>query len=556
MPGLHLLIRCARGAIAYEGEGTGMLSDARELAGDQQVDVDVCIIGAGPAGISIARELIGNGGRVWLLDSGGRDVERRVQRLNRGESVGYPVHRLHQSRVRAFGGTTRHWTRPGDESWAARPLDPIDFEVRPGIRYSGWPFGRADLDPYYVQAQELCRLGPFDYDPGRWADPHRTPPLPLGSGAIETPTIETTLFQHGTADFSGYYEELVRAPNVTLVLHASVVGLTTGDDPGRVDRVEVRRADGSQCFVRARLVVLAAGGIENPRLLLLSQQAGSRGLGNDHDLVGRFFAERVSARTGYIIPASPELIARTGLYPVHEPAPGVLVQGALRVRDAVQRERQLLNCAVFLLPRKRSMTAEAVRSLASLAKARRRRPLAPGLAGHVRNVVTGLGDLGGFARDRLRRTDGDGILALRVQAEQAPDPNSRVTLGTRRDAFGLPVARLDWRPAASDRASIRATQEAIDEELRKAGLGHVELMLGDEDPPTLLEGNFHHLGATRMHPDPAMGVVDADSRVHGVRNLYVTGSSVFPTYGCSNPTLTVVALALRLADHLKKQLTA
>jgi choline dehydrogenase-like flavoprotein len=531
-----------------QGEGTRVLSDARELANDQQVDVDVCIVGAGPAGISIARELIGNGARVWLLESGGRHAERRVQRLNRGQSVGYPIHRLHQSRVRAFGGTSRHWMRPGDESWAARPLDPIDFEIRPGIRYSGWPFGRPHLEPYYVQAQEVCRLGPFDYDPGPWASQARKP-LPLPPGPIET-----TLFQHGTADFDGYYEELVRAPNVTLMLHASVVDLSTGGDASRVDRVELRREDGSRSFVRARLVVLAAGGIENPRLLLLSWGAHRNGLGNGHDLVGRFFAERMSARTGYIIPTSPDLIRRAGLYPVHEPAPGVLVQGALRVRDAVQRERQLLNCAFFLLPRSRSITTEAVRSVATLAKARRRRPLPPGFAGHLRNVATGLGDLGAFARDRLRPRDDDGVLTLRTQAEQAPDPDSRVSLGTRRDRFGLPVARVDWRPAASDRASIRAAQEAIDDALRWAGLGHVELMLGDEHPPTLLEGNFHHLGATRMHTDPAMGVVDADCRVHGLRNLYVAGSSVFPTYGCSNPTLTVVALALRLADHLKKQL--
>ena len=159
-----------------------MLSDARELAGDDQVEVDVCIIGAGPAGITIARELIGNGARVWLLDSGGKDMERRAQRLNRGQSVGYPIHRLHQSRVRAFGGTTRHWVVPGDETWAARPLDPIDFEVRPGIRHSGWPFDRAHLDPYYAQAQTLCRLGPFDYNPGRWADPTRHATLAPAAG--------------------------------------------------------------------------------------------------------------------------------------------------------------------------------------------------------------------------------------------------------------------------------------------------------------------------------------------------------------------------------------
>lgn len=173
------------------------------------------------------------------------------------------------------------------------------------------------------------------------------------------------------------------------------------------------------------------------------------------------------------------------------------------------------------------------------------------------NILTGLGDLGATARARLRRADPTGsVLALRAQAEQAPNPDSRVTLGTRRDRFGLPVAQLDWRPTAADRVSIWASQRAVDAALRAAGLGHLEFMLGDEEPPLLLEGNFHHLGATRMHTDPAMGVVDADCRVHGVSNLYVAGSSAFPTYGCSNPTLTLVALALRLADHPKKRLAA
>jgi choline dehydrogenase-like flavoprotein len=529
-----------------------LLSDARELASDQQIDADVCIVGAGPAGISVARELIGNGARVWLLESGGRDVEHRAQQLNVGQSVGYPIHLLHQSRVRAFGGTSRHWFSPGDESWAARPLDPIDFEVRPGIRYSGWPIDRTDLDFYYADAQALCGLGPFDYDPARWSDPLRTPTLPLPPGPVET-----TVFHHGTMDFDGYYQELVQAPNVTLLLQATVVELATEGNPGLVDRVELRRDDGSRAFVRARLVVLAAGGIENPRLLLLSRGVHPRGLGNDRDLVGRFFAERLSARTGYIVPSTPDLIGRSGFYPIRAVEPEVHVQGALRVADAAQREAQLLNSAFFLLSRDLSFTAEAVRSLATLIKARRRWPLPPGLLGYMGNIVTGFGDLGAVARARLRRPNAaHSVLTMRAQAEQAPNPDSRVTLGTRRDRFGLPVARVDWRPTASDRDSIRASQKAIDAALRAAGLGHVEFMMGDEHPPTLLEGNFHHLGATRMHVDPTMGVVDADCRVHGVRNLYVAGSSVFPTYGCSNPTLTVVAMALRLADHLKKQLAA
>jgi choline dehydrogenase-like flavoprotein len=525
-----------------------MLWDARELPSNQLIETDLCIIGAGPAGITIAREFFGNGIRVCLVESGGADIERRTQRLNRGSSVGYSTYLLQYSRVRAFGGSSRHWFALGDETWAARPLDPIDFEVRPGVPYSGWPFDLAQLEPQYAHARSICQLGPVDGDPDGGADEPRTPGPPL-----RTPAVETTLFQHGSSTFEGSYQGLVRSSNVALLLHATVADLGTERDPGRVDSVEIRRDDGSRCFVRPRLVVLAAGGIENPRLLLLSNRRHPRGLGNDRDLVGRFFAERLSARSGYLV-ANPDLIRGTGFYAVRM-ARGTLVQGALRVADAVQRERRLLNCAFFLLPRSSSMSAEAVRSLATLVKGFGRRPLPDAVGAHLRNVVTGLGDLAALAVERVRRPDdGRGVVVLRFQGEQTPNRDSRVTLGRRRDPLGLPVARLDWRMAASDRASVRASQELVSGALRAAGLGRVELLLGDERPPALIEGNYHHLGATRMHPDPELGVTDADGRVHGIRNLYVAGSSLFPTYGCSNPTLTVVALALRLADHLKKQL--
>jgi choline dehydrogenase-like flavoprotein len=522
-----------------------MLLDARELPSNHLIETDLCIIGAGPAGITIAGEFFGAMTRVCLVESGGADIERAAQRLNRGASVGYSTYLLHHARVRAFGGSSRHWIGPGDESWAARPLDPVDFEVRPAIPYSGWPLGPAELEPHYARARSICQLGPAP-SLGAAGEP-RAPGLPLRAAEVET-----TLFQHGTSTFEGSYQRVVRSSNVTLVLHATVGDLGTKQDPGTVDTLEIRRDDGSRWFVRPRLVVLAAGGIENPRLLLLSNRTHRRGLGNDRDLVGRFFAERLSARSGYVV-AGPDLLRRIGLYGVHT-AGGTLLQGALRVPDAVQRERQLLNCAFFLLPRSASMTAEAVRSLATLVKGLGRRPLPEAAPAHLRNVVTGLGDLAALGVDRLRQSDPRGVLALRFQAEQAPNRESRVALGTRRDPLGQPVARVDWRMAASDRDSVRASQEIVSGALRDAGLGRVELLLGDERPPALIEGNYHHLGATRMHPSPNLGVVDADCRVHGVRNLYVAGSSLFPTYGCSNPTLTVVALALRLAGHLKKTL--
>ena len=531
------------------------LRDAGEPANEQVIETDLCIVGAGPAGISIARQFLGGGTSVCLLESGGRDVERRAQRLNRGQSVGYPLHRTHQSRVRAFGGTSRHW--PPEEGLASRPLDRIDFEARAGLPWSGWPFDRAHLEPWYAHAQAVCQVGPYDYDPAGWSDPAGTPVMGLGG-----PEVITTVFQHGPAAFEGYHAELADAPEATLFQHAHVTELLPDErTPDQVDRVEVKRDDGSRFFVRARIFVLAAGGIENPRLLLLSGRAHHpAGLGNEHDLVGRYFAERLSARTGYIVADRPELIGQAAFYDVHA-ARGTRVQGALRVADEVQRERGLRNCAFFVLKRDASITSEAVRSLASLVKGARRRPLAPGTAGHLRNIVTGAGGLAGYAAAtaaarRGGRAGRPEVLVLRAQSEQAPNPDSRITLGTRRDPLGLPVARIDWRMTADDRASIRVSQELVDAALRANGLGRVARMLGDEHPPTLFEGNYHHLGATRMHTDPKQGVVDADARVHGVRNLYVAGSSVFPTYGCSNPTLTLVALALRLADHVAKQLGA
>jgi choline dehydrogenase-like flavoprotein len=329
-------------------------------------------------------------------------------------------------------------------------------------------------------------------------------------------------------------------------------------DPDRVDRVRIRRDDGSEFFVKAEVFVLAAGGIENPRLLLLSRGAHPAGLGNRYDVVGRYFAERLSGRSGYVVADRPEMIDRADFYEVR-PARGTRIQGAFRVADAVQRKRQLRNCAFFLLRRDGAITAEAVRSMATLVKAARRRPLVADVSGHLRNVVTGVRDLAGYAAGGVAARGGTAgtrpeVLILRVQGEQAPNPDSRITLGERTDDFGLAVARIDWRIDAADRASIRTSQELLDAALRAAGIGHVEHMLGDEQPPMLFEGNYHHLGATRMHADPRRGVVDTDLQIHGVRNVYVAGSSVFPTYGCSNPTLTIVALALRLADHLGKRL--
>jgi choline dehydrogenase-like flavoprotein len=531
-----------------------MLRDGRAIPENELVETDLCIIGAGPAGISIAREFVGSRLRVCLLESGGARPIRAAQRLNDGRSVGYPYYTLESARARAFGGSSAHWWHQTDEDgrpylWRSGPLDPVDFDSRPGIAHTGWPFSREVLIPFYQRAQRICQLGPFEYGVEDWEDPVR-PRFPLPRDEFVT-----KILQYGNRTFADYLGELERAQNVTTILNATVSELVTAENPSTVTETTVRVDAGKAFRVKARAYVLAAGGIENARLLLLSSKTRTAGLGNTNDLVGRFFMERLSIRSGVIVPTDSGLLQRSHLYKIQF-ARGVQFQGVLRLNEELMRREGLLNAAMFVLPAHQAFTSEGVRSLVALYRAVRRRRLAGDLLGHAKNVAGDLDDIALTLYRQIiaRGSAKDEVFILRVQAEQAPNPFSRVTLDEARDAFGLRKARLDWRVTDFDRWSIRRTQEILDRELRRAGLGRLERKLGEEDPPALFQGAFHHMGTTRMHREASLGVVDADCRVHGLANLFVAGSSVFPTAGSTNPTLTLVALAVRLADHLRDEL--
>ena len=528
-----------------------MLLDGRTLGDDTLIEADVCIVGAGPAGITLARELAGNRIRVCLIESGGEREEDATKRLNDGRSVGYWYYPLAETRARGLGGTSLHWDDAVDHDgrpyrWYTRPLDAVDFEPKEGIAHTGWPFDRAHLLPFYERAQRISQLGPFAYgDDAAWEDAEH-PRLPLAPDRLVT-----NVFQYGKHTFGEFRDELASGEDVTTILHATVCALETGAEPHAIAGVSVKTSAAHGFRVAAKVYVLAAGAIENARLMLASNQTHAAGVGNANDLVGRFFMERLSMRSGVLVPNDQVWLERMRLYEIGV-ARGLHVRGALSVSEEVVRQEGLLNAAIFLVQTHEAFTSEGVRSLVVLQRAIRRRPVPAQLPRHALNVVR---DLDKVALTAYRQLPGRGtrpdVAALRIHAEQAPNPLSRITLDpTNRDAFGMPRAVLDWRVSDVDKESIRRTQDILDDELRRAGIGRIERKLGDEHPPALYRGAFHHMGTTRMHPDPTQGVVDVDSRVHGVTNLFVTGSSIFPTAGYANPTLTVVALALRLADHL------
>jgi len=527
-----------------------MILDGRTMPPDAHLDVDLCIIGAGPAGLSLAREFADSTVRVAVLDSGGLDREPDADRLGAGDSVGYPYHALEKARVRGIGGSSLHWDQHknrDDEGWVARPLDPLDFEPRAGRPLSGWPFGYHDVEPYYRRAQAVASLGPFAYDAATW-EREGAKRLPLGDN------VETIVVQRGPLTFAHHVGTLAAASNISLVHHATVTRLVTSADGNCILEAIARPRSDSTVSVNAQIFILATGGIENARVLLLTNEARPDGLGNGNGLVGRYFMERLSARGGVLMPTDPDLARQATLYTNHL-VDGTRVHGALRLPADTIRQEQLPNAMLWLQAAPKAFTSEGVRSSLTLARGMRRRPYIDGVPGHMRNVVTDLGQVASTTWGLLRKTQKrPDVFQLAFQAEATPQADSRVTLSPTRDRYGLPRARLDWRIADDDLRSIRRTIDLVDAHLQKTGIGRIIRKFGDERPPAMIVGNFHHLGTTRMAADARCGVVDEHCRVHEAENLYVTGSSVFPSVGFANPTLTIVALAIRLADHLKRVL--
>lgn len=542
-----------------------MIKDVRDMAEGSVIESSVCIIGGGVAGVSIASELMDADIDVALIESGGLKAEKATQALCEGDSVGHPYFPLETARSRQFGGSSNRWLLEVGENRVGarlRPLDPIDFERRDWVPHSGWPFGYEELEPYYRQAQSICRSGPFRYRPRGW-EGAAAEQLPFARGRVDTAIYQFV----GRDVFGSHYQKRIAASQrVHAYIHANVLEVLTDSDGTRATGARLATLEGKRLEVRARLVILAAGGIETPRLMLLSRSVHKNGLGNGSDLVGRFFMEHPHLWSGHYVPANPGVFARSGLYNIHM-REGVPVLGQLCLGEHVMREHRLLNYSAHLVPALRPgpgvrhTLARGKGSFGMLAQAVRQRDLND-FNRHLSTIFPVANDFSVAAYRRavrlfnrlFRKNARFEVFRLNHMAEQAPNPASRVFLGEELDRFGQPKVVLDWRLTPEDVGSIRRIQHILDQEVRREGMGHIAIELGEDMPPPEIHGGWHHMGTTRMHASPRQGVVDPDGRVHGMANLYIAGPSVFPTSGYANPVLTIVALASRLAEKVKREL--
>ena len=329
--------------------------------------------------------------------------------------------------------------------------------------------------------------------------------------------------------------EFRRSANLTVLVHASAGSLHETPDGTRIERLRIDCLNGRQHTVTAKVFVLAAGGIENPRLLLLSNERSPTGIGNAHDIVGRYFMDHLHV-LGTLVPSDRALFDRAGPYDVRALPDGRVMGCKLNVAPAVMEREGLMNSALKLdarIPR-RPLPAFAGTYARLMVKHRQLRP-----------SYFGWSELAAPTRRFAE-------FATHLQIELAPVPSNRVTLSAERDRLGRPLPSVHWRWDELSRRSVHGAARILAASLARAGLGRLEMPGGDPPPLPNALGINHHIGATRIHTDPKQGVVDANCKVHGVSNLFIAGSSVFPTGGYANPTLTIIALAIRLGDRVRE----
>jgi len=519
-----------------------------------EIESDVCVIGTGAAGISIARRLAAAGMHVALVESGGLRPDAETQALYDLESRGYPVRENFMSRARYFGGSCNLWAGRSMRV-SARDLSP-----RPWVGLEGWPIARDDIEAYETEAASALRLPALAaFDPGAHEALLSSAERALFDADDVAPAV--SLWARRPRRFADARPELRRSDRIRVFLHLSVTQLLIEPGEDGVRAAAAATLEGNAKTIRARHFVLACGGIENARLLLCSRERFPAGIGNAHDQVGRCYMDHPRAVFGRVTLRDPRALSAIAGAPLRDGR----VQVGIGLSGRLREEEGLLDPYATFEPEVSQYAAESYQTFVQTMKVLLRR----GYAGKRRDWRAGsLERIPGMVylltprelaphalyrvshalRRRLGRVGGPRRVVVYF-CEQPPVPESRVTLGTARDALGMNRVVLDWRVGDGVVRSVRRLEGVLADRLRRSGLGDLE---PGEGEPRFTDAS-HHMGTTRMSASPRTGVVDGDCRVHGIPNLWVAGSSVFPSGGHKNPTLTLVALALRLADRLAER---
>lgn len=538
-----------------------MLVDARKLPENAALRADIIVAGTGPAGASIILELARTGADILVLEGGALTLDKGARETLRADAVSQETEPIDKMRDKRLGGTSHQW---GGRTF---PFDAVDFSERPEVNAKAWPVSREAMEPYYRRAAVRLETGAYEYAANPAIPGARQHLFDAPSDIIN----DEAIWRFGPPVKFGdvLQRELKDAPNVRIMYHANVTKLVQGQD-GVITSVEFASAPGRMHSASADEVVLALGGLETARMLLVSN------IGNEHDQVGRNFMTHPIAVVGKVKLKDPASAKNTAEYVrSHD---NVWVRRLLALQEDVRRKEGLLNMGVGIWYQDARDPQHGDPLLSAFALARKALTYTGGFKGtgmhrqyaesgstaaHVRNLVKGAPSLVPFAyhwiNDRyiskrtvpaFARLSPKGEYALRFDAEQSADPNNRVTLSNEVDAYGIPRLHVENTVSESDRLNYLRSIELFKEGLEKADFATVELPTREDMLTRTMIDSTHQMGLVRMGTDPNESVCDLNGRVWSSPNLHLATSGTFPTAGQAGPTMTVVAFALRLADHL------
>ena len=542
-----------------------MRKDATQILNHSRVRCDVCVVGSGPAGITTARELALAGVNVLLIEAGGEKQRPEQVDLYRGTSRSTNHGPLHLFRQRRLGGTSVVW---GGRS---APYEDIDLEKRSYVPSSGWPISQNHLNSAYIRAHEYLDLGAFSYSAAQSFPASAQFPVKCCPGVVVDKIWRFSLPTNFWIKYGSFFSS---HPKADVIVNGSCTEIVTNPTGDSVDYIRVTSSREHQFTVQARTYVLAMGGLEVTRLLFASTSVHKSGIGNAQGLLGRFYISHLTGNAGTIHfnNGQGEYFRK---YVVSE---GIYCKRLMRLTHDVQRRNGLLNLAITATHMEFHDPSHRSGILSSVYLAKRyfmgrippefSRELSDSkyhhLLKHAINVLSSPLEMVRFADTWTRRRllasrklpsvelcNEQGIYTLHFDAEQSPNVDSRVALGDERDKFGMPRLVVDWRMNRGDAESVFRSLELIARGLESAGVAKLNIKPDLANDAYARNGvGSHHIGSTRMGGSPATGVVDSECRVFGIPNLYIASSSVFPTSSYVNPTLQIVAIAIRIAAHI------
>lgn len=525
---------------------------------------DVCVVGSGPVGSCLAIDLAYRGLSVLVLESGVDQPNSRFQQLSDAFIVSPQYHHpMSVSVSRSLGGTSALW------GGRCVPLDEIDFVKRDFLPNSGWPISYNDIAQYELRAAELlgCDDGAFKTD-----DLYNNEGAEIEFGKLERWVNETRIVKQ--------QEYLSSSNRIVVLLNATVIGMCVEAGADALKGLRVAREGHTAEFTGANDYVLSAGGVETARLLLNVQREHPQLFGGEVGALGRYYMGHIGAAFAKIRFYNPETASYFDNYK------GGFSFGRRRLTLSAKTllENKLPNMAfwpenaplseanhqsgflslAYLLLRSRTLSshfiAEAIRAMQMTAVVDSKP--------HYRNVffdfgglmagVVGYGQQRFIYRRQLPRLffkNRSGVYPLRVHSEHAPNPNNRVRLNDERDSLGMNRATIDLKFALQDVAPLKKAHDLFDRAIRSLNLGELiyENLESDKMLSHVAPDGLHQIGLTRMSNGPSTGIVDPNCRVFDFRNLYIAGSSVFPTAGQASPTLPAVTLAMRLSEHISRR---